>query len=302
MTLEDCFQEIYATGAHGLELLSSYIHGYPNPTDEWIQWWFSMMQKYELTPVEFGHFVDSKLYAPPRVVTAQESYDMMVLDLRLANKLGFTRTRTRIGMSPTQQNMLVEGWQEWMERALPLAEELNIKVCVELHRPTPLNGGMVEEVLNLVNKTGTKNLGFNIDFGEFMTGQAPESDPYSREGQEQAERQRQRAAQQQQQAAAQPAGGGMQQQSPGMQQTTNKPQDMIPLLPYTYCCHAKFQNVNEDCEDTTTPYPEIIDIMIKNKWDGYLLSEYEGPNKDVPGYTSTQIRRQHVLLRRLLGA
>jgi hypothetical protein len=59
--------------------------------------------------------------------------------------------------------------------------------------------------------------------------------------------------------------------------------------------------MNEDFEETTIPYKEVIDIMKEHNWNGYLLSEYEGPNKDVPGYATTQVRRHHVMLKRLLG-
>ena len=76
---------------------------------------------------------------------------------------------------------------------------------------------------------------------------------------------------------------------------------MIPLLPYTYCCHAKFNDVSEDMVETTIPYEEIMQIMLDHKWDGYLISEYEGPDKDVPGYPNEQTRRQHVMLKKLLG-
>jgi sugar phosphate isomerase/epimerase len=303
MTLEDCFQEVYATGAHGIELLSSYIHGYPNPTDEWVAWWWEMMKKYELIPIEFGHFVDSKLYAPPKETPVQELYEMMVSDIRLAKKMGFTRARTRIGMDPEKPGMLEKSWKEWMEKSLPVLEETDIKVCIELHSPTPFDGPMVEDVLGFIEKTKTKYVGFNVDFGEFTTGRAPEALPESREAQEAKKRQEERLAQQKQQAAQQPAAQQQPPQGMGMsQRKPQQPKDIIPLLPYVYCCHAKFQNVNEECVDTTTPYPEVIDIMIKHNWDGYLLSEYEGPNKDVPGYTATQIRRQHVMLRKLLGA
>ena len=81
----------------------------------------------------------------------------------------------------------------------------------------------------------------------------------------------------------------------------DKPEEIVPLLPYVYACHAKFVNMSDDLIETTTPYDEIIDILIKHNWDGYLLSEYEGPNKDVPGYSSDQLRKQHVMMKRLLG-
>lgn len=72
MTMEDCFADMYNMGATGLEILSSHVHGYPNPTDEWLENWFALLKKYELTPVEFGHWVDSRMY-PGRELTTQES-------------------------------------------------------------------------------------------------------------------------------------------------------------------------------------------------------------------------------------
>lgn len=35
--------------------------------------------------------------------------------------------------------------------------------------------------------------------------------------------------------------------------------------------------------------------MMEKNWDGYMLSEYEGPRMDEPGFVSEQIRRQHVM-------
>ena len=66
--------------------------------------------------------------------------------------------------------------------------------------------------------------------------------------------------------------------------TPNAPEDIIPLLPYIYCCHAKFINMSDDFEETTIPYKEIIRILKEHDWDGYLLSEYEGADKYDFGY------------------
>ena len=48
---------------------------------------------------------------------------------------------------------------------------------------------------------------------------------------------------------------------------------------HAYCCHAKFNHMNDDFEETTIPYKEVVDIMKEHNWDGYLLSEYEGFDK-----------------------
>ena len=75
---------------------------------------------------------------------------------------------------------------------------------------------------------------------------------------------------------------------------------MIPLLPYVHCCHAKFMEMNDSCEETTIPYPEIIRMLVEHKWNGYLVSEYEGADRNSGG-AFTAVRKHHVMMRRLLG-
>ena len=62
----------------------------------------------------------------------------------------------------------------------------------------------------------------------------------------------------------------------------NKPEDIVPFLPYVPNMHTKFVNMSDDFVETTTPYAEIIAILIKHNWDGYLLSEYEGETRMFP--------------------
>ena len=51
----------------------------------------------------------------------------------------------------------------------------------------------------------------------------------------------------------------------------------------------------------TIPYKKVVQLMIDNGWDGYLLSEYEGKNKDNMFHVQTQLRRHHVMLKNLIG-
>ena len=146
--------------------------------------------------------------------------------------------------------------------ALPVAEEYDFRMCPEIHMPTVLKSKMVDDYIDFIEKTGTKYFGINIDFGVF------------------AQRRR---------------------KIPGVSDEVSQPEDMIPLLPYTYACHAKFTNMSDDLVETDHPYDRIMQILIDHKWEGYLLSEYEGKNRDVPGYASDQLRRQHVMMKRLLG-
>ena len=261
MTMEDCFADMYDMEATGLEILANgHVENYPDPTDEWVENWFAMLEHYEIVPVEYGHWVDSRRI-PGHELTTQESYESLVKDLKLANRLGFTVARTKLGVIDEVLTP-VANWREFIEMALPVAEDMNVRMCPELHQPTELKSQMVDDYVEFIEKTGTKYFGLNIDFGVFQTENRL--------------------------------------QIPGMANEPSAPGDMIDLLPYTYACHAKFTHMTDELTEPTHPYEEILGILVEHGWDGYLLSEYEGP-KDTIGHASDQLRRQHVMMKRLLG-
>lgn len=262
--LEDCFEDTHDMGAHGIEILANtHIENYPYPSDAWVENWHRLCEKYEVVPVEYGHCIDSHVIRG-RELTTEESIEMLERDIRLANRLGFTVMRTKM---PVINGALepVENWREIIKGALPLAEKMNVKMCPEIHTPSNLKGKMVQEYVEFIQETGTGNFGLNIDFSVFRNR--------FKEGEW---------------------------KSPDFE--PNKPEDIIPLLPYIYCCHAKFIHMSDDFEETTIPYPEIIKILQDYGWDGYLLSEYEGADKYEDGYEVGQtLRKQHIMMKRLLG-
>jgi len=257
-SLEECFEDLHDMGAHGIEILANtHIENYPNPTDEWVEKWFRLCDKYEIVPVEYGNWIDSHVLGY-RDLTTEESYEMLARDIRLAHRLGFTVMRTKM---PVINDTLepVKNWREIIKMALPLAEELGIKMCPEIHIPSNLKGKMVTEYVDFIKETGTKNFGLNIDFSVFRTefSEGEYRDP---------------------------------------NYTPNVPEDLIP------CCHAKFINMSDEFEETTIPYKEIIELLKKQNWDGYLLSEYEGADKYEPGYEVGQtLRKHHIMMKNYIG-
>ncbi len=183
----------------------------------------------------------------------------LVRDIRLAHRLGFTVMRTKLGVIDDKLTP-VENWREIIKMALPLAEECNVRMCPEIHIPTSLKSKTVDDYIEFIEQTGTKHFGINVDFGTFQTVFDPKGF-----------------------------------QMPGLPEDgspCSRPEDLVPLLPYIYCCHAKFNHMDENFEETTIPYKEILKVFMEHHWDGYLLSEYEGPNKDVPGFVSAQMLEQ----------
>lgn len=263
-TLEDCFEELKDMGCHGIEILANtHIDNYPYPTDEWVNKWFGLCEKYEVEPVEYGHWIDCRVLQD-RVLTVEETVARLEQDLRLAHRLGFRILRTKMSVI-NNANDPVENWREIIKGALPLAERLGVTMCPEIHIPTSLTSQMIKDYVDFIDETGTKSFGLNIDFSVFRTKFNPGEfvDPIF---------------------------------------VPSKPEDIIPLLPYIYCCHAKFFDVNDDFEETMVPYKEVLTILKEHNWDGYLLSEYEGNNKYDYGYEVGQtLRKHHILMKRILG-
>ena len=160
-------------------------------------------------------------------------------------------------------------WQDWREvikRALPYAEKYDVRMQPEIHSPTLLKDPMMDDYVEFIEKEQTKYFGFNIDFGVFRNKGLrtfPGQDPN--------------------------------------RPLWSEPEDIVPLLKYVYCCHAKFTDMDENFNEVNTPYKEVVQLMIDNGWDGYLLSEYEGINREDMYYVQTQLRRHHVMLKNLIG-
>ncbi len=278
-TLEDCLAAVGDLAADGedigLEILAnSHVEGYPNPTGAWVDRWVELCRRYRVKPVEYGHWVDSKLRSEKAPwLSTRESYEMLVRDIKLANKLGFACARTKLGVIDGQLTP-VQNWREFIKMALPVAEKYNVRMMPEIHPPTRLRSKMVDDYVDFIEKEKTTPwFGLNIDFGVF---------------------QNRRAA-----GPARAEGPGGQSGSRGATEPS-RVEEMIPLLPYVHCCHAKFTEMNDSCEETSIPYPEIVRMLVDHRWNGYLLSEYEGEDRNRGGAFQA-VRKHHVMLRRLLG-
>jgi len=126
-TLEDLFEELCDMGDHGIEILANtHIENYPYPTDEWGDKWFRLCDKYQVVPVEYGNWIDSHVLRH-RDLTSEEAYEMLARDIRLAHRLGFKVMRTKMPVINEKLEPVLN-WREIIKMALPLAEQLDIKV------------------------------------------------------------------------------------------------------------------------------------------------------------------------------
>lgn len=274
LDLETAMAAIADVGATGIEILGEgHVPNYPNPPQEWVEEWFRLLDVYGLEPTNYGSWIDTRLHSSGpegRDMTVDEGAAQLQRDLRLAKRLGFRFVRPKIGVVSSD---LVPHpiWTEVVEASLPLAEELDVIICPEIHSPTPIRHEVVDEYIEFIERTGTKHFGILIDTGIFQDRPIPLK-PGELPGQR-------------------PAfldGIGV------------DPADFAAVAKYTVFVQAKFHDIDDTLEDQQIPWEPVLRAMKDAGYTGYLSSEYEGERE--PWRSIEQVRRQHSLMRQVADA
>ncbi|MBQ7614814.1 MAG: TIM barrel protein [Butyrivibrio sp.] len=329
LDLEGCLRETAATGATGVELLAEQmIKKFPLPieTQEFRDQWFDWMKKYNLTPSCYDAFLENHIY-DNRTLTLKEQINMMNRDLRLASLLGFPVLRT-----------LVSTPMDVIEGSLPYAEEVGVKIGIEVHAPFSLNSGWADGYMEMINRTGTKHFGFIPDMGIFCRnipdvvrdkarrhGAKEEcikivDDAYAKRvsdgfvkikydlnlGKANMEY-RMANGMAQMMDAVKAAGGGpadMEYAGTSFTYSWSEPQDIIDNIDHIFHTHAKFYNMHEDLKETAVALPEVIEAYKKAGYTGFLSSEYEGGEHlraDLDVDSIEQVRRHQAAMAKAIG-
>ncbi len=328
LDLEGCLRETAATGATGVELLAEQmIKKFPLPieTEEFRNRWFDWLKKYNLTPSCYDAFLENHIF-DNRTLTLREQVNMMNRDLRLASFLGFPVLRT-----------LVSTPMDVIEGSLPYAEEVGVKIGIEVHAPFSLNSGWADGYMEMIRRTGTKFFGFIPDMGIFCRnipdvvrdkarrhGAKEEciqivDDAYAKRvekgftkikydlnlGKANMEY-RMANGMKEMMDAVQAAGGGpadMEYAGSSFTYSWSEPQDIIDNIDYIFHTHAKFYNVHEDLQETAVALPEVIEAYKKAGYKGFLSSEYEGGEHlraDLDVDSIEQVRRHQAAMARAI--
>lgn len=282
MSLEDCLADIADMGATGIEILAdTHIAGYPNPSTHWIDEWHRLLQTYELTPTCYSSWVDTRLHKD-RPLTEDEALAILRRDIELAHRLGFTIIRPKLGIV-SLDHLPDPVWRETIKHALADAQKYNVRIAPEIHAPTPLQSRIVDDYLALAKEMGTHHFGLLVDTGIFQDRErtGPHSDsvytfgPVTTDPAIKARADR---------AMVTPLGVD--------------PADLSAVMPYVFHIHAKFWDMTDDMTDPHIPWNRVIKALVEGGYKGSISSEYEGRRELFRA--SDVVRRQHVMLRRLL--
>jgi sugar phosphate isomerase/epimerase len=302
MSLEDLLATIARLGIQGVEIIGDQmIPGYPNISDSFYAQWHALLHKCELTPTCLDMFLDWNKFKG-RVMTDDEKVASVLKDIQCANRLGCTVIRV---ITHTEPKIL--------ERLAPFAEKYNVRLGVEIHSPFHFDHEYEQSLLAMYQKVQSPYLGFVPDMGIFVKrfprviserwvrdGANPEIVRFITEAFD-------NHALEHIDSDVKELGGTPEDVGRAIGATRfiyTDPRRMLDFMPYIFHIHAKFYEMLPEYREYSIPYEDIVPVLLEGGYNGYLSSEYEGNRhiQDAFEVDSTeQVRRQHVMFKRLLG-
>jgi sugar phosphate isomerase/epimerase len=305
MNMEDMIKATTQTaGAPGVEIIAEQtpVGSFPNPSERDVAHWFELMDKYKATPVCLDGMVDWMLYKN-RISTLKEQVTMMKRDIELAAKLGFKCMRA---LCPLRK--------EVFEANIPIAEDCGVKIGLEVHQPMMLHAKWTDEYYEMFERSGSKFVGIVPDFGIFQLRPARKRvvDAIKQGGRERilnflvesCEKGAPivKTIEEIKKMDAGPAELGVAMSF--VRARYNDPEQLRGLKKYLVHFHGKFNEVDENYNETSIDYVNPIKVLKDIGYDGYISSEYEGqgmygPDED-PAEVE-QVRRHQAMLKKLIG-
>jgi sugar phosphate isomerase/epimerase len=295
-------------GARGIEVVGQQsFPDCPWTSDEFIGHWKSLLWKYEATATAHDFFIDISLFKN-RVLTLQESMELLEEHLKFAKRAGFKIIRIGGHVDP-----------EVLKRSVPLLEQYDIKLGIEIHSgSSTFSMPIMQRAFEVIFKANSPYLGVVPDMSLFCKRLSPITlRMFENRGVKPAFVEHLSRSYIDNPAGYQAfvdkllADGGHSEQERQMLTWTrrsewNDPKVLIDFLPYSVHFHGKFWEMDENGMETTilTAYDEVIALLVKHGYDGYISSEYEGNGYTADGKkvgSLAQVKLHQAMLGRLLG-
>jgi hypothetical protein len=308
MTLEDCIAEVASMGAEGIEVIGEeMVPNYPNPPDAWVQQFKDLLAKYHTKPACLDTFVDIT-WGGRRQMSQQEAVDTLIVQMKLAKRMGFDTFRPSLGPRTVNPTELIKA-------TIPHAEEIGVRIALEIHAPAPLDSPQIAGYLDLIATTKTKHFGFTPDMGilckrlpRVMLANCLRHGAHEKVVEYVDQAYRDGTPSDQILAAVEKMGPNevdrqCATQASGYGPPSNDPKQLAKVLPYAYNMHGKFYEMTEELHEYSIPYEDLVPVVMASTYERYINSEYEGQRwtQDFKETDSCEeIRRQHAMLKRLL--
>lgn len=338
LDLQGALTAVKGCGATGVEIFGeALIRSFPYISDEFLYKWFYMMNNLDLEPVCYEHFSDRRFWTDPnKYLNDDDIYDVTKMYLDSAKRLGCKFIR----LSHDGHNGIYDVFGAYekshsvvnahiFERILPYAEEIGVKMALEVHGPGLLDDGGNDDFLEAIERTGCYGGGgLMLDFSGcfrdmspmqeaayIKRGAKPEIIAYLREMSRKAytydgnndvdwdaveAKIREMGATELELGILNGTGAG------GHNSIRNRlitPPEVVKQYASQLCyCHGKMHWINEDCTCDEMDYARYIKALVDGGYKGYISTEFEG-QRSVPHTLNEvdMVRRQHILMRKCLA-
>lgn len=156
MSLEDIVRFVKENGAEGIEILpDQMLKGAPDLSDETVQEWNRILDKYQIRPVCADVFLNTNLYKN-RTLTVKECVDLLVKEIIQADRLGIRLIRL-VSMTPYYV----------LEPLLPYCEKYNVTIALEVHAGMAFDIPETRKFIEEMKRLNSKYIGLVVDTGIF---------------------------------------------------------------------------------------------------------------------------------------
>ncbi len=313
------------------------IVGYPDPPAQWVKQWFGWLDKYGIKAGCLDASQDIKLYLHRELTVQEMADQVILnLQLAKKLGFTLIRTYgnswpTAIGKPDANgwdpRGAVPDSWPwgkaginhfDVLSKCLATAEKLDVKICEELHTPFLFKSEYMERTMEFIAKTKSKHYGLKPDMSIFRRTDSLAGSPAWIQNLVDKGARRNiveyivknfesgASAEETRAGVVKMGGNDLEVRTASASgvfhgdyniNRRNDPKELTQYMPYVYDTHCKFRSVSEDLREATIPYEEIIPVMARAGYSGYLSSEYEGSRG--PYEASQQIRRQHCMMRKL---
>jgi len=289
----------------GLEVIGfQSIRGFPEVSDAFADRFRELMALHRLEPSSLAINADTYLRRD-RAMSIDEMVAYHEPQIRAAAKLGFPVARCQFAAPP-----------EVIERLLPLAEKLNVKLGPEIHAPLGVDSPPVLAYRELYARLKSPLLGFVPDFGATArTIPKPYLDTLRARGiaepliqtaleiwrlpldsiAKRAELAQRLAGQRVDPAVVSALSAMFNILSP------HPPRSWLEIMPQVIHVHGKFYDVDDDGSVSGIDYPTLLKVFVEGGYRGYMSSEWEG-HMYSEASAFDMVARHQALCRRILAA
>jgi sugar phosphate isomerase/epimerase len=300
-SIPDCIAKVSEIGAEGVEIVNTqHIPGFPEPSLEFIRSFRDTVEKYGLKLSSYGTYTDTGIRTKGKLTLA-EMANRLLLDLKLAFQMGFPLIR--LGPN-TPLPVLMQ--------VLPQAEKLKTKLAIEIHAPLAVEHPVFTTMLAHVRQAASPFIGFCPDFSCWAST-IPDIliDQYIRKGfPENALRMivhSFNAGVSLQAVKEQAYEAGATKEIDDLVDLAyhivvrGSPESLKNIMDTVLHIHAKFWQIDANGLEPAIPYQELMSIIKRSGYTGFISSEYEGylASDENDGFEKAFAHQQ--MMRRFLG-